>query len=295
MKKSFNILAIDGGGIKGVRSLYIIKEIERITRKKSYEIFDLISGTSTGGIIAVLLSIGYSADDIIQLYFNHGPKIFKKRLFRFGILRPKYSDRYLNKVISSYVEDKKLSDCLTNILIPSYNVETRDKYLFKSYNNLSSDYKLFDVLRATVSAQTYFKPHKIEKNRHIDGGNVINNPSMISYVEYLKFWSDKPVNLLSISTGRDEVEIKKMKGGGGIIQWVAPTTDILLIEQAQQTDYFMERIIPENYFRIEPSSFFGSVEMDDASEENLISLKKDGEKSVIENKNLIDRFVKNIK
>lgn len=290
--RKFDILTIDGGGIKGLRSLFIIKEIEERMGMKSNEIFDLISGTSTGGIIAAMLSIGYSAEEVIELYFTHGPNIFKKKFLRFGIFRPKYDDSYLNKVIKEYVGEKKLSDCLTNVIIPAYNIETRDKILFKSY--VGYNYPLFDVVRATVSAQSYFKPHEIDGQRHIDGGNVINNPSLVSYVEYKKRWAGTPINMLSIGTGREEKRIKKRQGNGGLLTWAGPTVDILMIEQSQQTDYFMSKLEPDNYMRIEPVSIAGDIKMDNASLENMLMLKADGEQTVKVYDSMISAFIKKI-
>ena len=290
--KKFNVLTIDGGGIKGLRSLFIIKEIEDRMGMMSHEIFDLIAGTSTGGIIATMLALGYSADEVIELYMNHGPKIFEKKCCRFGWFRPKYDDDYLNQVISDYMMGRKLSDCQTELIVPAYNIETRDKILFKT--NRGFDYPLFDVVRATVSAQSYFKPHKIDGQRHIDGGNVINNPSMIAYVEYKKRWSDRPLNMLSIGTGREEERIKKSQGGGGLLTWAGPTVDILLVEQSQQTDYFMSKLEPYDYIRIEPVSTAGSVEMDNATKENLLMLKADGEQTIRQNDALIEAFIKKI-
>lgn len=290
--KKFDILTIDGGGIKGLRSLFIIKEIEDRMGMMSHEIFDLIAGTSTGGIIATMLALGYSADEVIELYFDHGPKIFEKKFGRFGIFRPKYDDTYVNKILEEYLMGRKLSDCKTELIVPAYNIETRDKILFKT--NVGFDYPLFDVVRSTLSAQTYFKPHKIDGQRHIDGGNVINNPSLVSYVEYKKRWPERPLNMLSIGTGREERRMKKMKGGGGMLTWSKPTVDILMVEQSQQTDYFMSKLEPYNYMRIEPVAIAGDMEMDNARMDNLLMLKADGEQTVKQNDGLISAFIDKI-
>lgn len=287
--ENFNVLSIDGGGIKGLRSLFVVKELERRTGTPAHEIFNLMAGTSTGGIIAALLALGYSCDEVIALYMDHGSKIFKKRWWRRGWIRPQYSDRYLNKVLRKYLKENRLSNCKSHLIVPAYNIETRDKVLFKTSSGF--DYTLFDVVRSTVSAQSYFKPHKIHKQRYIDGGNVINNPSMVAYVEYKKVWSDKQLNMLSIGTGREESSIKKRKGGGGLLQWAKPTVDILMIEQAQQTDYFMAKLEPHRYIRIEPVSAAGDTRMDNASLENMLLLKGDGEQTVVQSDALITSFV----
>lgn len=277
MDKNFNILTIDGGGIKGMRSLYLINYLETKTGKKACQIFDLIAGTSTGGIIAVMLSVGYTASDIIRLYQVHAAKIFEKKFLRFGIFRPRFSDHYFNKILKDYLADKRLSHCLTNIIIPAYDIDKMDKFLFK--NDGKQDFSLFDVVRATAAAQSYFSPHEINGIRYIDGGNVINNPSMVCYVEYLKKWAPKPINLISVGTGRQEDSVPHQTNQG-LLFWAKPTVEILMTEQSQQTDYFMSKILYKNYLRLDPLTSEGSKQIDDVSPTNLANLKRDGQNSV---------------
>lgn len=287
--KKFNILTIDGGGIRGLMSLYILRELERMEGKPSHEIFDLIAGTSTGGIIAGMLTLGYDADDLIKLYEEHGEGIFKKKWYRWGIFRPKYSDKYLNKVIESFVADTRLEDCSTRLMIPTYNLKTRDKVIFKSFKDMNAS--MFDIIRATSSAQSYFRPHKIDGESYIDGGMVINNPALASYVEYVKRWDEKELNMLSLGTGRNEEEIEYAKNGGGMLAWAKPTVDVLLTEQTQQVDYYMSKLEPDNYLRLEPEIKYSNGKMDDASEKNMANMKKDGEVAAQKNLYLVKAFL----
>jgi patatin-like phospholipase/acyl hydrolase len=121
-EKSTRILSIDGGGIKGLVVLKQLEFFEHILKKPLYKYFDTITGTSTGGIIAVLLSLGYSVKSIREFYEIHGENIFDKRPLRFGLLRSKYSDKYFNDILKTHLKDYRLSDCKTNIVIPAYNI-----------------------------------------------------------------------------------------------------------------------------------------------------------------------------
>lgn len=297
---NYNILSLDGGGIRGLILLKQLIVLEKMLGCPLYKKFDLISGTSTGGIIAVLLSLGYSCEELLDLYLVHGKNIFKRKWYRFGIFRPKYSDKYFNEMILNYVGNKTLKDTITDILITGYNATKNDKILFKSRKAKVDDnynYSLYDVLRSTTSAPTFFRPHYIEKEQShfVDGGLVINNPALISWIEALEYtdYNDK-INILSFSTGSIELPIKKKVIGGGKLNWVGPTVDILLTEQTQTTDYHLEKIYNNReiglYIRCNSILEKSSGEMDDTSIENVKNMLHDGNISAKNNFNLMKQF-----
>lgn len=300
--KKYNILSLDGGGIRGVMLLQQLVELEKKMGCPLNEKFDLISGTSTGAIIAILLSIGNKSEDILEMYKKHSGGIFKKRFFRWGLFRPKYNDNYINKLLKEKTKGLMLSDLnKCDVIVTAYNATKREKILFKSKNakeDKNNDYKLFDVARASSSAQTFFKPHKINKEYYIDGGMVINNPSLVSYIDALNLDKTKNINVLSFSTGivTGNVNDKVVKGGS--LRWAQPTVNILLSEQALITDYHMKSL--SNFYKnvsyVRCNSFIdkSSGEIDDASKENIINLIEDGKKSAINNRQLIDLFLSKI-
>lgn len=282
MSKEINILSITGGGVRGLVTLYEMKELETRLKKPLLDYFDYIGGTSTGGIIASMLAFGYNVQEIINFYEKHGPKIFKKSVFRWGLLRPKYDDKYFNYIVEEVFGGRRISEAKTNLVIPAYNIDTFSKRIFKSYDE-RSEVGMFDVIRSTASAQTYFKTHNFDNHNYIDGGIVINNPSQLLFTEALYKIRTKEadnINIVSFGTGRKDTEVKISKKGRGKLFWAKPTVEILLNEQARSTDYYLNKLVKTldtgTYHNIEPILDKSSAKIDDASRSNLTAMRLDG-------------------
>ena len=298
-----NILSINGGGIRGLIALRQIVELEKMLKRPLYQHFDFITGTSTGGIIATLLSIGYTAEELMNVYVNHGRFIFEKRFLHFGLIRPKYSDKYFNHIIESYTDGKTLYDCKTNIVIPAFNATKNELVLFKS-NKIhdtkdKKNYSLFDVIRSTSSAPGYFKPHKIDNDYFIDGGLVVNNPVQMAIIEAMKEGFDK-FQVISFTTGNVVKPIEKSLVRSGMIRWANPSISILLREMDKTTNYLTKvqfDIANElygkrigTYIRCESYIKKSSGKIDDASKENIRKMVEDGMNSAEINKNKMRVF-----
>lgn len=279
------ILSLKGGGIKGVRTLVVLRDLESRTGKKCHELFDYITGTSVGAIIASMLASGYSAQEILNIITEKADNIFSKPWYRFGLFRSKYSDQELNLLLFHYLGNKPMFETDCKLLIPTYNLDKRVTKIFKSWD---AKVLLRDVVRASASAQSYFKPHEISGYRFIDGGNVINNPSLMAIIEAHDFESavnkmEKRFTVVSVGTGVKEQAVKDFKNGGGKLQWAEPTVDILLDEQSQTVDYYLHgisKIVNSTIYQIEPTVKWGSDAIDDASEQNIASLIEDGYQTV---------------
>lgn len=136
--ENFKILAIDGGGIKGLYSAVILADFEEKYGKLSNH-FDLICGTSTGGIIALGLAAGIPAKEIVNLYKTNGPTIFpynNRFLYMLhsikqGLLTSKYREDNLKNALINVFKDKKIGDCETNVLIPTANITTGKPCIIK--------------------------------------------------------------------------------------------------------------------------------------------------------------------
>lgn len=204
-KPKVKILSIDGGGIRGILPCAVLTEIERLTGKPVSKLFDLMAGTSTGGIIACGLSVPdpknpararFSAAEIGDIYTQQGDKIFlKKGGVVSGVFDEAYSHKGLEELLQQYLGDLELGQTLTEILITSYDIEQRKPFYFLS--RLARQYPetenflLRDLVRATSAAPTYFEPKHIEWQQApvlslIDGGVFANNPSMLAYTEGLE-------------------------------------------------------------------------------------------------------------
>jgi predicted acylesterase/phospholipase RssA len=297
MKKmgNYNILSIDGGGIRGLIALMQVVEIEKMCDGKLLNHFHMISGTSTGGIIATLIADGYTAKELIDIYREHGPYIFEKKWYRKGIFRAKYNDTYFNNVITKYCANRKMINLEADVIIPAYNISTMKVELFKRSNKFM-DLPLRDAIRATASAQTYFEPWVINGEKYIDGGMAVNNPSEYCFAEAKdKVGGNMRINILSVGTGIVE---KPLKGTGGMLKWAKPTVDILLAEMSQKTHELLNRYYKREdgtYLRCESYVKLSSGLIDDASRENIENMISDGNYSANCNRNSIKLFIENTK
>lgn len=197
MSKIFKILSIDGGGIKGIYSAAFLAKLEELSDKKIVDCFDLICGTSTGGLIALFLGAGYSPSEIVDFYKENAKIIFPQKKYNlFDKLRgiPKFDNEELEQLLKQYFKDKCLKDSVANLCIPAVDADNEEPIVFKTAH--SEKYKrdpeisLVAVGLATSAAPTYFPKYNVEKiNRNtVDGGLSANNPSLIGVVEAMSLF-----------------------------------------------------------------------------------------------------------
>src|SRR5712691_3881147 len=180
--RPFRILSLDGGGVKGAFAASALATFEQTTGRRIVEHFDLLTGTSTGGIIAIGLAMGATAETICRFYETDGPKIFPKRdgiQKWLGQIRdvfwPRFSNESLRAAIQGVVGDRPLKEAKTRLVIPTYDVNTGKVYLFKTPHHPGyshhADLLAVDVALATAAAPTYFPAHTIPgRGTFIDGG-----------------------------------------------------------------------------------------------------------------------------
>jgi uncharacterized protein len=187
------ILCLDGGGIRGILTLQLLKKIEEIGGMPCYDLFDMVAGTSTGGIIAGLIASGKSASEIEELYIKLVTKVFKKRSWianRF-IDPPLYDKINYRNTLESILGDVSLQSVCSkskiDLLITSKDVSASEETFFTCFSdnngNYGGTYKdvlLSAVMEATMSAPTYFT----SLERFVDGGTTTyNNPSLGAIME----------------------------------------------------------------------------------------------------------------
>ena len=301
MNSKIRVLAIDGGGIRGVIPARILVHIEGILREisrdenaKISDYFDLIAGTSTGGILTALILApepSYSAEDMVKLYVEHGADIFtRSAITRFidrnGLFHPLYQHTAIEKIFEDYLGDLKISDLKRPCLIPTYNIETGTATFVSSLAILqkpSHDCLVKDVLRATTAAPTYFAPTLKGDDAFIDGGMFANNPALCAYVEATKFPSEphaKDIMVLSLGTGSINRHYPyESARRWGRLNWIRPALEIYSSAASQTVNHQLEMIYmnkdrEENYLRIEPNlnEFVVSAAMDSVTGENIEAL-----------------------
>jgi predicted acylesterase/phospholipase RssA len=284
------VLSLDGGGIRGLIAARVLGALEQRAGMPASRLFDLIAGTSTGGIIALALTKPgpdpsrpqYSAMDLVDLYRSRGPEIFQRSLGQLvaslgGLAGPKYSAAALERVLRGYFGATRVREALTPVLVTSYDTAAAKPYFFKSYRRPApgepaADDLMWQAARATSAAPTYFPPFELkavdpgaEDRSLLDGGVFANNPSMCALADASKLFggSDLPILVASIGTGNDELrftygDVKSR----GLLRWAVPILKVVFDGVNDSVDYETEELADE-YYRFQEDLV--AEELDDAS------------------------------
>jgi patatin-like phospholipase/acyl hydrolase len=279
------VLAIDGGGIRGLIPSLVLAELESRAGRRTFELFDLIAGTSTGGILACALCAPdpLPATELVKLYEEEGPKIFDRSLFQRirsadGLLDEKYDDAALDSALERFLGEKRLAESRPDLIVPAYDTALPGPYFFKTSKareSAESDFALSVVARATSAAPTYFEALEDGERSLVDGGVFAANPAMCGLAEVLNTVPPSEVVLLSLGTGerthrRSFDEIKDW----GLASWARPLLDVVFDGASDAVNYQLERVLgPERYWRFQVELTLASGDLDDATEGNLAKLR----------------------
>ena len=273
------ILSIDGGGIRGAMIAAFISSIEKRTQKSFVEYFDLVVGTSTGGIIALGLGAGFSGAELLEFYQSLGPAVFGKStlLGKVG-LRSKFKADPLREALTEKFGKKRLGESSTRLVIPAYDNSNSTVYVFKTahHQRLATDYKekMVDVAISTAAAPSYFQNHEIEAGRYlVDGGVWANNPSVNAAIEArsLLGWKGE-IRMLSLSCGSGQVKFLNNPGKLRVLvsflpKMQSPIVEMLMRAQSEASSGGAALLLNHTrddprFFRLEPDSV-GDIELDD--------------------------------
>ena len=203
----FRILSIDGGGIKGVFPTAFLASLEEtLDGAPVSDFFDLIAGTSTGGIIALALGLGLRAGDILKFYERNGPLIFPQKSLRWLCGPAKYATEPLRTALQEIFDLKLLGHSARRLLIPSFNATTGRIHIFKTAHHprLQTDFKVsaVDVALATSAAPVFFPPFRSgQEVTLIDGGIWANNPVGLAVIEAISMLGKAGTDLDVLSIG----------------------------------------------------------------------------------------------
>lgn len=258
---SFQILSLDGGGFKGLYSAAVLAAFEEDLGHNVTDHFDLIVGTSTGGIIALALGIGIRPRQIVEMYQKHGRHIFPHPVFR-GIrhvIRSKYRSGPLRAAINEVLDDHILGESGVRLVIPAYNITTDTPYLFKTphHERLRTDWKvpLVDVAMATAAAPTYFPASLFNGTRFVDGGVWANNPAVIGIAEAVSMCgaSLSKIRLFSLGTTNEVKKRHRRLNKGGWLPWALDATDVILLGQSKSAQNLAVHLLSvDRALRIDP-------------------------------------------
>lgn len=259
-----NILAIDGGGIRGVFPAAFLAKVEEATGKEITDHFDLIAGTSTGGIIAIGLALGLSAAEILEFYEKYGPRIFAgnrqlKLVRQVGFA--KYRSEPLREALTEVFGDRRLGECRTRLLVPSLNLETGEVHVYKTshHERFKMDYKerAVDVAMATAAAPTYFPTYRSSAGLPlVDGGMWANNPAGPAAVEALGVlgWHQGEAQLLSLGCTTEALRARPNRARRlGLNYWALKLVTVFMSGQSSASNGTAQLLLGHsNVVRVSP-------------------------------------------
>ena len=301
-RRPLRILAIDGGGIRGILPAMVLADLERRTNRPIIDLFDLIVGTSTGGLVALALSCPdgegkprHTARDIVRLYDVEGKRVFSRSVWHKirsvgALAEGKYPSAGIEGVLQDYFGECRLKDALADVVVPAYEIERRIPFFFKTANAKAKsyyDYPMKNVIRAATAAPTYFEPMQVQidgPNDYyalVDGALFAYNPGMCAYVEALNRFPDRDsVIMVSLGTGKltrrlpyDEVK------DWGAARWAQPAFALMCDGICDVVDHQLQQLLQETedgqrqYYRFQARLDVGNDDMDDASNTNIRVLK----------------------
>lgn len=268
------ILSLDGGGIRGALSLGYLKKIETLLREKEgkpnlvlSDYFDLIGGTSTGAIIATLLALGKSVDDITTMYLELGGEIFAEKrnwwnpLETFKFFKAEFGEKALEQALEKYVGEIALGDddIKTGLCIVAKRADTNSTWPLINHPNgkyypQNKEIKLKHALRASSAAPSYFIPQMIDVGKgqigaFVDGGvSMANNPAltllMVATLEGFPFrWSMGEENLTIVSVGTGySIYQKKVDDidDSWLVTWAKSVPEMLMQDSSWQNQIILQ-------------------------------------------------------
>lgn len=309
-KKTFKILSIDGGGIKGLYPARILQHIEERYKIKIADQFDMICGTSTGGLIALGLSIKKPASEIVSLYQDKGQYIFPEPNTIFGRISQKakqlgfggkYKKEALEKSLRAFFGEVKLKDASTHLCIPSFNLTIGMPRVFKNPHGTfykDADITMVDAALATSAAPSYLPIHQINNALFCDGGMWANNPALCGLLEALDYFvgDDKEYDsysILSLPTISNPTgwSGKSSRKNQSLANWGEKILEPSMEGQAYFTDFFTRKIVnytkaPGKYYRVKQpdlsAEHISLIALDNTSESALKLLIEFGDQTAAE-------------
>ena len=277
----FQILSLDGGGLKGLFTACFLSEWEQQVGRPVTSSFDLIAGTSTGGIIALALGAGFPATQIVEFYRQHGSAIFPAEVSKaVALARQAFGSRYKPEPLKSVLDEcfgaRLLGESLTRLVIPAYHAE-RGIYIFKTAHHprllIDCNERMAVVAQATSAAPTYLPPFELERGlRLIDGGVWANNPVQIAVNEALGYLAVPQHRIAAVRIGTTTevalpTDYPRDPGGLGFKQ-VTLFVNLMMRGQAQAASAGVRHILePKRYFEIDPLVSTNAYRLDRLSED----------------------------
>jgi uncharacterized protein len=272
----FQILALDGGGYKGMFAATVLACLEADLGITMADHFDLVTGTSSGGIIALGLGAGLRPAEISDFYVTHGTSIFRRKTPGRRLWRSKYAPDGISSALGEAFGDKRLGESVLRLAIPAYDLTNDNVYLFRTPHAqfLRRDHRerMVDVALATTAAPTYLPAHRLRGLRLIDGGMWANNPVLVGIAEAVRVFgkSLSDIAVLSIGTTTDLAMRRRTLDRGGMLAWSMDAIPLVLHGQSRAARNFAHHLLPDDgLLRIDPLVPQRALRMDGIEPDDL--------------------------
>ncbi len=225
------MLAIDGGGVLGLAPAVLLAELERRTGRRVCGLFDLVVGTSVGGIVALAVTKPgpLEAGAAVEMFLSRSRRMFRRRppAIRRAVRGPTYDAASMAAVLREVFGEATLAEAMVPVAVTAYDLTLRRPVLLRS---AGCAMPMHATALATASAPTYFEPATLPDGRTmIDGGVALCNPAMAAYAEAISMFSGRDVVLVSLGTGSSARPIDAAKAKRwGKVSWVCPLLEILM-------------------------------------------------------------------
>lgn len=280
VSERFQILSLDGGGLRGMFSAAVLARLEDDLQLRITDHFDLIAGTSTGGIIAIGLGLGLTPREIVEFYAEHGPAIFRDRSRTRGLrrlVRAKYPAEPLREALTQVLGQRRFGESGKRLVITSYNLAEDDVYLFRTPHlaHLTRDWRerAVDVAMATAAAPTYLPVVLLDGIRLVDGGIWANNPAMVALTEAVGPLGVPldTIRVLSLGTTTDVRHRHRRLDRGGLVPWATDAVELLMRAQSSSVTKQIRHILGhERVVRIDPTVPAGLLALDRIDADDLV-------------------------
>jgi uncharacterized protein len=284
------VLAIDGGGIRGLIPALVLAEIERRCERRIASLFDLIAGTSTGAILACALSRpdAMRAERAADLYEREGPQVFDRSLVKEitslgGLIDERYDARGLLASLRRHLGNTRMAQATTGLLITAYDVQARQALVLGA----GDDMTMVAAAHASSAAPTYFEPVAVGERILVDGGVFATNPAALAYAEA----GGRLEVLASLGTGEHTrpMSFSEVKDWGRL-QWARPILDVVFDGSADAVDAQLSGLLDGRYIRLQTRLDEASDDLDDASPGNLAALRREAERLIARRSADLDRL-----
>lgn len=289
---TYMILSIRGGGIKGLIPACILADFEERNGVRCRDAFDLIVGTSTGGILALGLSRGIKATSIRDMYLEQGPSIFKRRFWsRCGLFGAKYDLNNLRRALDGVFGRDSLGEC-AKVMVCATAVDTGRSAFIKSWK--TPHISIVEAACATSAAPTYFDPVRIDGFGLLaDGGIYANNPASFALTQARKLFctdTHRRLSLVDLACGETAFE-GRTGDRWGLVQYAGNMVDMFINSGVDAAAHQCAVDLGDDYLELVPGIGSASKHMDDASALNMLALIHAGEAASVNLGPKLDDFV----